>query len=636
MKLRWPWGNKWRDDATGAVAGSVSHPTAPSDHALALAQYPLGDFLAHNRALLVGAYILVFSLFVVAVTSIGLGAIAEIPHALFGLLRGDQDPAGDALEILKALGHVKVPLWGTAAYLLLQGIILWGCGHVRLTRGPRRPWRPVAAIVAIAALAGLLTVGALGILAAAAITGYGLAPEQSIPNLVVAIAKLGVNPNWTVLWVGWGFWLVIALIYWRGRDPSRILPRLVRALLAGSWIEFGLALPVDIGLRPQAKDCPCATGSYTTLTFAAPVLICLIGPALYLLYRRERELSLAAPGRSTMILLRKSAVPSSGSGEVKVESHVSTARTLSIIVTVLGLLGMQLGMFNSQRGTLLKEARDLIVIAWLRDTFQSDDGLRQKSGGKPLDVDSPFGKISVSIKDTTGASGSPDSISILGIRVERPRPGPVSAKADGQPLPSFSLDNVAWEQRLDDILHSLEIPTTKPSVELYATIRDKIYSRRVKLPGLDFGDFGTEQGAWLVALLCPILLIVLRNAVRQVFRSPDGGAGEPWLILDSETPTERVIGGLWLLGICVSGWLSAFGLIVTVVDLLFKNSASRSPAVAAFAFLAFLVLLILDTWPAMGAVGDLIRLREIRRAARRLAVTPEPGDAAAPRDNATS
>jgi hypothetical protein len=104
----------------------------------------------------------------------------------------------------------------------------------------------------------------------------------------------------------WVIWLIIGFIAFRGLDRMTALSRLVKILLAGSWIEFCVALPVDIAIRRRAADCPCATGSRLALVTCIPVLFWVIGPGLFLLYLRELLISRAKPLRTLRILGRRS------------------------------------------------------------------------------------------------------------------------------------------------------------------------------------------------------------------------------------------------------------------------------------------------------------------------------------------
>jgi hypothetical protein len=103
-------------------------------------------------------------------------------------------------------------------------------------------------------------------------------------------------------------WLALAWVLTRS-DPRTWLARLTAVLFTGSWVEFALVLPIEWGTRARTKDCPCVSGSWTTLVLCVPILIWIIGPALYVLYRREAARASADPDRPTRVLLGKTRPP---------------------------------------------------------------------------------------------------------------------------------------------------------------------------------------------------------------------------------------------------------------------------------------------------------------------------------------
>ncbi len=67
-------------------------------------------------------------------------------------------------------------------------------------------------------------------------------------------------------WIAW--FVIITLLRGQG-DHARTLARPLSVLLAGSWIEFGVALPVELAKRDE--DCPCAVGSWIALVTVIPI-----------------------------------------------------------------------------------------------------------------------------------------------------------------------------------------------------------------------------------------------------------------------------------------------------------------------------------------------------------------------------
>ena len=104
----------------------------------------------------------------------------------------------------------------------------------------------------------------------------------------------------------WLVWVVLAMFATRRLDHESVLKRLTHGLLAGSWVQFLVALPVDIAIRQRAESCACNTGSWIALIVAIPVMLFAFGPALFLLYLSEIELGRVKPRRAMRILVHKS------------------------------------------------------------------------------------------------------------------------------------------------------------------------------------------------------------------------------------------------------------------------------------------------------------------------------------------
>src|SRR5829696_2236043 len=115
---------------------------------------------------------------------------------------------------------------------------------------------------------------------------------------------------------------------------------------------------------------------------------------------------------------------------------------------------------------------------------------------------------------------------------------------------------------------------------------------------MDFWDFNTRSGAWILALAVPALLIALRNVLGQTTERLGGGIGEPWLVLDARSHTERVVSAAWRIGIVSSGWIAAFGLILSVEsDYLIHGGSWKLITIGPY-YLIFVLLLFLNTQTA--------------------------------------
>ncbi len=180
---------------------------------------------------------------------------------------------------------VVVPINTTGEYAYLAtGII----GAILLAQWaflrPRQGWRPQllatgrpmkSVVIAASAMAMLLTIGGIWIVLEIGDGWVWIVEEES---------------NFWWVWMGmlvvWAFWAWIFFVYWRQGDRYTQLGRMIRALLAGSFLEAIVAIPAHILVMRQ-RDCYCLRGTYTALVFAGIVLLWAFGPGIILLYMRE-------------------------------------------------------------------------------------------------------------------------------------------------------------------------------------------------------------------------------------------------------------------------------------------------------------------------------------------------------------
>jgi hypothetical protein len=596
------------------TAISASSATAGSDEQIASDNFriepdELDIWYFNHRKLFIGLYICVF-LIVVILLSFRLFGLPQLLHIVFHLLLGKPERTeaiwNDFLTD-KTPGYFIIAVF---AYVLAQLAALWGLGTVYIQRRSHRG-RTVIAVAAVAFAGALLPIGAAGLIEAALQTA-----ANSFQSSKLALLDMVFSYFIWIFGAGWLFWFFLGCIHWYGRGRNGTVQRLVRAVLATSWIEFSLALPIDIAARNR-ESCYCGIGSYMTLVVTLPILVWSFGPALYLFYLRERELSLSDPGRALKILRAKTRVPRQFASR-KAESYVSSARTISLALLLLGFVGLNLGLFNYQRSALFADTRDLVLVRALTQKFRTNQMLLNQmtktgDGSQTLTYsDSSLGEITIissavpALRDTqTGVADGSASI-VFSATVTRNK--------ETWKTKTFSLDREDNDRRLDRALTALALGSdTSTPYKLIQKIEEAIYSRRVKIPSIDFGDFTTESAVWVVTLLCVAALVAFRSAVHRILRSPDTGIAETWLILDARAVGEKIVAAVWIAGIILSPWFCIFGLILTAMDA-FALAPTR-PAVirVLIAYAGFIALIGLSTWAGTGATADIIRLRVHRR-----------------------
>jgi len=247
------------------------------------------DLLAlHWRALLV-AYGLIVMAWSATVATLGVAAWPLLFDRLFsGSL---SDPSDENT------------FWYNAAlagaFIALQLVFISGVGGIRIRREPARPWKLTFSIAVFAILMGL---AAWATCAACLQLVDRIDASSGRQGLPIVGGTLGA----AVFSASWLFWLGAGWVLARGVRRETALGRMIALVLAGSWIEFMVALPVELVTRDRTKDCPCASGSWVALVCAGPLLLWSIGPGIFLLYRYEWQRTQEDPLHARRVLQRKS------------------------------------------------------------------------------------------------------------------------------------------------------------------------------------------------------------------------------------------------------------------------------------------------------------------------------------------
>ena len=255
---------------------------------------PLLDALRRNRRVLLAAYVVLMGTCLYASLRLGF-SVPEWFHALKGDADSGLTSSPDAADVFMVL----------AVFLLVHIAFLWGGGRVSLGREPAGVWRLIVPV----ALAGLLLAVICWTTVYSVLEMFDRVQGEG--TLRDEAFGLDLHPlsNPLSLWLiaaTWGIWFALGIYLFRARSQYGALGRLLVVLMAGSWLEFLVALPVDIVLRQRASTCPCVTGSWIALLVAVPVCLFAFGPGLLFLYLRELRLTQREPGRALRILVRKS------------------------------------------------------------------------------------------------------------------------------------------------------------------------------------------------------------------------------------------------------------------------------------------------------------------------------------------
>ncbi|MFN4242788.1 MAG: hypothetical protein ACK4PI_06075 [Tepidisphaerales bacterium] len=188
-----------------------------------------------------------------------------------------------------------------AASLAFLGLVLWAQWAL-LT--PAGSWRPQVIAHGRPALRSAIAAGLMGMLTTVALlaTLTELAGVwESLTTRVESIRGTGSTDllqDFRPLWVGMAvLWLVWATLFWgyfRTESHHSAVARTLRWLLAPSLLSVLLAGPVH---ATRTGECHCAKGSYTGLVLGITAAVWLFGPAIFLLYWREKRRATGASFR---------------------------------------------------------------------------------------------------------------------------------------------------------------------------------------------------------------------------------------------------------------------------------------------------------------------------------------------------
>jgi hypothetical protein len=331
---------------------------------------------------------------------------------------------------------------------------------------------------------------------------------------------------------------------------------------------------------------------------------------------------------------------------MSVEGYVSSARTFSLVILVLGYVGWDLGTQHSVRASIFAEARTLVTAEWVRTTFRTDRTIVEKmiernvlvtdpqtgvitqnpNKGSLLIDDAPLGTVKITMlipaspePDPTGRAASPEpagrTLSTLH-QFDNRYSVDVDTAAGRWSVSRIRLADTEFRDRLHELADDtgVTVRPADPSATLTA-FESRLYRRKVSVPSIDFASFHSEQTLWLIDILCVLSLVVLRSRVRMIGHDPKAGLGAPWLVLDASAIIEKIIAALWIGGILLSTWIVTGALLFTEKDLML---GSRDPPAArtSFEFLFIAVMTLIGGWASLTTVSDLLRLRAMRIRAR--------------------
>lgn len=201
---------------------------------------------------------------------LGVGLTGTPALAILGLVY-------DIFDVSGSWGYVLLVLTYLALLFLSQWWFL----------SPRHIWKPrqkdsgrpmKRAAIGAAFVIALLSVGLICSIVDLITTDFfeTLAGPTALWHYLVLLIPV-------LLWI---FWSVIFVVYLRQGDHYNWAGKIIRGLITGSVLELFVAVPI---YTTRQDECYCARGSYAGLVFGGTVLLWAFGPAIFLLFIREKQ-----------------------------------------------------------------------------------------------------------------------------------------------------------------------------------------------------------------------------------------------------------------------------------------------------------------------------------------------------------
>jgi hypothetical protein len=181
--------------------------------------------------------------------------------------------AGIVTFFISEGAYAIVFLIPVAILLLVQALFLIGMPHMRWPRPTRRTpmWLSLAAGALVAAL---LTFG----LAATAMSAFDVWDR---------VTESFGGYFYGILLLSWVLWLALFAFLWAGQRWLGGFTTLYKTLLAGTWLEILITIPVDVQVRKRT-NCWCDQGTFFALVIGCTVALWTFGPGLAFLFLTRR------------------------------------------------------------------------------------------------------------------------------------------------------------------------------------------------------------------------------------------------------------------------------------------------------------------------------------------------------------
>lgn len=523
--------------------------------------------------------------------------------------------------------NVSLTLMFMGGFVALQTLFIWGGGRVT-DQVVKRQW--LRNFVSILIAASLIASNIFGILIDFSDWSDRFDSDRSTQYK----SFFKFDQPWPIL--GVLFVAVLSYLFWRNSRLSRraVLHNLIYPITLSTWLQFIISLPTQAVVSTHLKGgfLSFLTPSLFSVALSFPALLWCAGVWVYL-KSPEAEAATSAASRT--------------GPAVKGGPYIDSAKTIASLLLVIAYFGINQAVTYAANLEAAVEARAAFSADLVTNYLSSFDQFQKwrQSDGKSATDDQIYAWLeahlpgafstgipwvdaaSVKVGYTHGSLFGGHSRPILIVEVQEynsPRPWTSSASVNFSwiatpPIPGTPIAPAdhQFEIAKAAVREGIEIRKEEDYATLYLRTENALLHKQVALPASGF-SFPEGQVVWVCLVVAVAMLVILQDRIRNVFRDPDLGRGEPWLILDADGTLAGVLSQLWRLATFVGPCLLGI-LTVRVASLEIRSAGSVSYLVSDI--LTYLALLLLLTGASLLSIKVISDVAQLRRQQRRVDVS---------------
>jgi hypothetical protein len=561
-------------------------------------------FTVKGKRRLVWGYVVIFCTFVATLVS--------WPVSVLTWCFGGTAPG--SLDFSKEAGWFALVFMG--ALCALQAAFLWGGGRISDAVGKHQAWRNIVSVL----VGGILvTLNLIGIFLTFPDWSDRFDSDRSTQYHSLFRfdeARFVLGPCIVLALISFVFLFVRT----RRLSRRRALEHLIVPVIVTGWLHFAVALPSQVVVSTHLREgfLSDLTPSLLTIYVSTFELLWCMGVFAYLARSDGSQTADAEPFRKQT--------------ELKGEPYIDSAKTVASLLLVIAYFGISQAVVHASDLDAAVDARSAFAADLVRTYLSSFQPFQdwRKAEGRSAESDQIYQWLekhlvpriptdipwveTANVKVGSKANGlfSSDLSYFFVVEVREYRsdhPWVSNANIDVTKIATGEAQ--PFDTVREAVRSGVETKKGEDFAALYLRTENALLRKTVALPASGF-SFPAGEVVSVSFLVVFVMLVLLQDRVRNVFRDPDLGRGAPWLILDAEGRLARILSQLWTLGLFVGPWILGI-LTVRVSALEIRSNGSTSFLI--FDVLTYLALLLLIggsgglSLKVIGSVNQLRRLQ---------------------------